>query len=332
MKEEYVNKRRLYRENFLPGGVIRLRNNAFAKGMGTHSTESNLKDIDVGQLISVTQRFVKEWDAMPGGQVTFALTNALNDPRNKINVVSPSKIYISPFPLLLQCNKCNILDFYKGTKHKEQLKKIMKRMVGAKGKKYISCKTSSCKGHMTQLPYVSVHRCGVVEQIPIPFEAYKTPNIGFIDKGGAFFHNSFIDKDTKEHKQSGLQRACNSCPTTELEGKNRRGTKINAGEAFYAQSIQYICLKQQTGQLSNLCTEIMGPSDGFIDDGNRDIAEGLASALIGSKSLVDLEDFLLKLKLGGSNDEQSLEELNKQIDNMKLGLAQIEKTLNLSDY
>jgi hypothetical protein len=280
MEYSSIQKSQLYRDNFLPGALTRMRNNAYVRIMGVRNNDISLADVDKDQLVEAARKFVADWETT-GGTVDESLREALQ--YNRVIVQAPSEIYASPFPLLLKCNTCNVIDFYDPRLNDDQvMDSIRKRIVNRAGRSYVSCKMRGCGGHMHQLPYVSVHRCGTLTPIHVPPTARRRFNIGFRDEGGSFFSNSFVDIDTKETLGKALQDKCPGCHASfpDADETHKRGTPITGGDAYKSQLLQYIALSKNAGNLvSSVYAEVKADAGAMIGL-MPDIAEGLASTLL----------------------------------------------------
>ncbi len=332
MKQEYVNKSRLYREGYLPAGTVKLRGSAFGQVVGTYGTDDSLNDIDKDQLIWVVKRFVSEWEELPAGAVEGGLKLGLERHKEMLHVQSPTSIFVSPFPLLLKCKSCNKLDFYGQSRNEQEiLKSIAKRRRKIKNKQRVACKDKSCRGYMLQLPYMSVHRCGSVGSIFIPYEARHTAgvnNLVFNDKGGAFFHNQFIDGDTGDVKNRALQEPCRYCVPLGEEGSIKKGSQIVNGDGFFPQSVQYVALKKVTGELVSWCLNHMGSVTGSLDEMNRDVAEGVAAVICGIHSRDEFVVFVENMIGGNMKSEEEIAGIRehiKKIDALIAGYAPIDE-------
>lgn len=303
-----VNRSRLFTEAFLPGALTRLRNQAYVKVVGAHNNDLALADVDKDQLLDAMHKFLADWETA-GGVVAEGLREALR--QNKIVVQAPSEIYVTPFPLLLKCNRCSVIDFYGSRSKQEQIADSIKRRITERGgRSYVRCKMPECPGHMVQVPYVSVHRCGELSPISIPHTAARRTNIGLRDEGGSFFSTSFVDVDTRETLGKALQDDCVGCRTAypHAEARNKRGTPITGGDAYQSQLLQYIALSKNVGTLvSSVHAQLKANGNGLTGV-SSDIAEGLASVLLGAISSRDFQAHLLQVfATTGENQNDSAE-------------------------
>lgn len=289
MDTEYIQKSRLYLDNFLPGGIIRLRNQAYAKVVGTRNNPLLLTEVDPLQLVETAARFARDWAETEGGTVDTSLMQALAD--QKVAIQSPADIYVRPYPLILRCSQCKVLDFY-ATRQADQetIARILRRVAAIDGRKGVRCKHPDCGGRMVQLPYLAVHRCGLAGPITIPFTARRVEDIALKESGGAFFLNSFINQHTGERLAIAFQDNCDNC--AHQFGKDamtgKRGTPITSGESFYPHHVQYIALTLETGALVSDLRGRVATAGGLLRGIAGDIAEGLACGLLGLATGTDL--------------------------------------------
>jgi len=313
MEQQYIQKSRLFRESYLPGGVVKLRNDSYAMVVGTRNNPQALQNVDETQLFDVINRFLLEWQDLIGGEVDEMLKYALSS--RTLLVHCPSDVYISPYPLLLQCAKCKILDFYQtGISEEKLLSEIKKRSRKSGGRSLIQCKNPACNGHMVQLPYLSVHRCGSLSPINLPFQALRVKNITFADQGGSFFGSAFGNYDTGEKIATALSMPCSPCTHRHPEGidLSQRGTPITSGESFFPHAVQYISLNKDTGRLiSDICAQIQ--SNSSINGLGIDLAEGIVAGLLGVIPQDSLREMFTKMLYNGSADNTSVEEIEEKI-------------------
>jgi hypothetical protein len=290
MENEQIQRSRLFRENFLPGAVARLRNQSNARVVGARNNDLALDIVDKAQLIDAVKRFMADWES-GGGSVDTGLRDAIE--QDRVIIQSPSEIYVCPYPLLLCCERCNIIDFYEPRISDDRVGAAIKRRIKkvGKGRPYIRCKTDTCQGRMLQVPFVGVHRCGVMAPIHVPHAARRRANIGFKDVGGSFFNNYFFDVENKERLGGALQDDCPACRQTHagMPETTKRGTPVTSGESFYSQIVQYIALSKKVGGLVSLLTAQVNATKELLGGQTGDIAEGVASVLLGIVDSVELE-------------------------------------------
>jgi len=296
MDNEHIQRSRLFREAFLPGAVTRLRYQANAQVVGVRNNDVALDTIDKAQLLITVKKYLADWEAS-GGKVDEALRNAID--HNKATVQSPSEVYISPYPLLLRCERCKVIDFYDPRVSQEKVGEAIKRRIvrSSLGQTYIKCKRSACAGRMLQVPYVGVHRCGIMNPIFVNQVARRKPNVGYEDASGSFFNSFFFDVDTKERLGGSLQDDCPACRLAYpgLQETNKRGTPVTSGESFYSQIVQYIALSAKAGNLAAMLYAQINATIGTLKGQTCDIAEGITSVLLGTLDSAALEQQLRAL-------------------------------------
>lgn len=314
MDIEQIQRSRLYRESFLPGGVTRLRNQAHALVIGARNDERGLENIDRIQLLDTVRQFMVEWES-EGGAVDANLREAAHEGR--VTLQSPLEVYVTPYPLTLCCQSCGALEFHERRNHDERLLNAVRRRVTTSrvtDRFSIRCKRPGCEGLMQQIPYVAVHRCGTMTPIHVPARLSRQDNLGFKDLGGAFHQNVIFDLERQEHLAKAHQESCPACRgefgnTSETA---KRGTPITSGEAFYPQFIQYIALGSKLGGLvSNLHKEVLA-SQGALHGMTTDIAEGLAAGLLGELDSVTLEREFRSLLEAEGEDAESTDQLRQK--------------------
>lgn len=299
MDKEYVTRSRLFRETFLPGAFARLRNQAYGRVVGVRSSGSALDGVDKEQLREAVINFVNDW-ILAGGTVDSSLASAAE--KKRLEIQSPSEVFVSPSPLMLNCKVCKVIDFYDTRMGDEDtMGRIEKRIRQRNGRSYVSCKRPGCHGEMVQLPYLAVHRCGYASPIYIHHSARRSTNIGYKD-AGSFIHSSFFDVDTNQKIAGSLQDDCPACRATFQQEIHKRGTPLTSGESFYAQSTQYIALSEERGKLIAKLLSCLHDANGAIIGQAEDIAEGLALAMLREMSGRELEQKLSSMLSNGAGD------------------------------
>lgn len=320
MESEFINRSRLFREAFLPGAYARLRNQAYAKIVGIRNSNSALDGVDKEQLVDAVATFLVDWEAV-GGLVEAGFRVAAQQKR--LEIQSPSELYVTPAPTMLTCKTCSVIDFYDTRTPGDQVLQKMKGRVRARhGRSVVICKRPGCGGAMVQIPYLAVHRCGFSSNLYVHHSARRAQNIGF-KSTGSFFNSSYFDVDTGAKLAGTLQDECSGCatkygqsggpsgpPTEEL---NKRGTPLTNGESFYAQSTQYIALSVERGRLVSEMLGSIAQSQGVLAGLTVDIAEGVAATLIRNVSGRELEEQLIASLSGSFADATKHAELSGQI-------------------
>jgi len=316
---EFIPKSRLYRESYLPGGVVKLRNGSYAQVRGTRNSSLDLGAIDTTQLLDVIRSYVTGWENMNGAITDSALRDAID--RKTLMVQCPSEIYLSPFPFVLHCQTCKAIDFYQVRDERRAITRIDRRIRNINGRERVTCKTPGCNGAMVQVPYLSVHRCGSATGVNLPFQALRVPNIDFNDSGGTFLTSSFSNHDTGEKIATALSMPCPACKTRHpsLGELSQRGTTILNGEAFFPHNVQYISLPPESGRLvSEVCSHFLvaGPLTGLASD----LAEGVASGLLGLVPPDVLRQQFTSLLSNGGADDQAVVKLEPELTVKRLAL------------
>lgn len=322
MDKEYVSRSRLFREAFLPGAYVRLRNQAYGRVMGIlNNSGSALEGVDKQQLREAVLTFVHDWESA-GGEVDPTFLTAAE--KKRLEIQSPSEIFVSPAPLILTCKRCKVLDFYDAREPDDRtLSKMQSRIREHNGRGFIPCKRRGCSGEMIQLPYVSVHRCGYANPVHIPHPARRSTSIGYRD-AGSFFHSSFFDVETGDKLSGSYQDECPACNALFGAEIQKRGTPLTSGESFYAQSTQYIALSEDKGKLiASLLQCLQGAREG-AEGMAQDVSEGVALTLLKKMSGRELEQklsLLLSADVGDANEQAAL---RTQLERKKLSIAKYE--------
>ncbi len=69
--------------------------------------EDALEGLDRSQLIDAVRKFLFDWKSN-GGSVDALFEEAAE--RNDFRVQAPSEIYVTPFPLVMRCAKCGVVE------------------------------------------------------------------------------------------------------------------------------------------------------------------------------------------------------------------------------
>ncbi|MCK2124631.1 hypothetical protein [Pseudomonas sp. PNPG3] len=322
MDKEYVSRSRLFREAFLPGAYTRLRNQAYGRVMGIlNNSGTALEGVDKEQLREAVLTFVHDWESA-GGEVDPTFMTAAE--KKRLEIQSPSEIFVSPAPLILTCKRCKVLDFYDAREPEDRtLSKMQSRIRQHNGRSFIPCKRKGCSGEMIQLPYVSVHRCGYASPVHIPHPARRSSNIGYKD-AGTFFHSSFFDVETGEKLSGSYQDDCPACSALFGAEIQKRGTPLTSGESFYAQSTQYIALSEDRGKLIASLLQCLQNAPEGAEGLAQDVSEGVALALLKRLSGRELEQklaLLLSTNVGDADEQAALRSL---LERKKLSIAKFE--------
>lgn len=326
MEDELVTRSRVFREAFFPGAFVRLRAKAYAKVVGVRSSSFTMDGVDKEQISEAVRSFIADWETA-GGVVDNGLRLAAD--RRAIEIQSPNELYVTPMPLLLTCTKCKVIEFgeFRGS-DAQLLEAARKRVRDRGGFTSIPCRRSGCAGRMVQLPFVSVHRCGIAKPIFIHFSARGRQDVGFKDNG-AFFQSRFFNVDTGQDLARALQDACPHCsgmvstqgvPFTEI---NKRGTPITNGESYYTQLTQFIALSEERGKLLSHLMAAINAYPGAVSEGNRDIVEGISSALLRIVSVSEFEQHFTGLLNGPQDNGLSQEEVQEKLERQRQTLSKL---------
>jgi hypothetical protein len=284
MFDETISKSRIYFDGVLPGSVVTLKSGASAKVMGASNDTNETKHIDRTQLITIAKKLINEWCSFPNARIDAALEEALDDPNNKLEIVCPEGLFINPFPIMLKCTECHVLEFHhrrSQNDNRDDIEKIKTRIRQSGTRRYIACNRASCSGRMMQLLYVAIHRCGLLTPIDIPHAAHRVRHLGFRDNKGSFYQTEFFDVDTGSVVGHALQDDCPSCKKIYDKAK-KQGRPIDSPDRHFPHNFQYLCLKETTGKLVSDAVQLFG-------DG---VAKSVVSCLIGIISPNELENFL----------------------------------------
>lgn len=322
MDNERIQRSRLFRESFLPGAVTRLRNQANARVVGVRNNAVALGTVDQAQLIYTVKKYLNDWE-VNGGAVDQGLRNAID--HNKVTLQSPSEIYVDPYPLLLRCETCKVIDFYDPRVDADRVASAIDKRIrsSAHGRSYVRCKTASCPGRMLQVPYVGVHRCGIMSALYVNPTVRRKTNIGYADASGSFFNSFFFDVETGDKLAGSLQDNCPACLIAFAGSSevNKRGTPVTSGESFYSQVVQYIALSPAVGQLAGLLYAQIDATAGTLTGQTGDIAEGIAGVLLGV-----IDSAVLERELRAMVSEEAASD-----DLVKKHTAELTKTLQARD-
>jgi len=313
---EQVGKSKLYFSNYLPGSIVRLRNNSFAKVTGTRSNDREKDSISKEQLLEVAAQFIQDWDAYEDASVDLGLSDAIA--KNEVIIDSPNAIYVSPYPYILRCNNesCGRVLNYKGKKE-SQRRKDLEKLTMKKGKsRYIRCPERGCHGHMLQLGLSAIHRCGNIQDINFGYQAYGH-DLAIRELHAIPYTTSLIDIHTGKAISKLYQPDCPSCKNAypDLRNINQRITRSSAGDTFYSQNIQYIALKQKNSRLVQKLRNNPGISE--------DVISGLLLSLIGKIKPKERYDEFNNLLNGTGLDEVQISAIKKELDAILAGLKEL---------
>lgn len=240
---------RLFFEEHLPGGVIALRDETYALVVGSDSDDERARHVSQDRLCDVLEGHFKRWQEA-NGKVDEALREAVT--HRRLVIRTPTVLYVSPFPLLLQCSGCQRVEPAARLAPRSQVLALANRIRGQRPR--LPC--HHCGKPLKQLPFVQVHRCGHL--IPLePPRAIRHRRLRLID-GGSFRSSSWHDFDSGVKLGRLYPGQCLMCTHQKEEERHdeedrmpMEGTKLHGGrgEAFYPQLVEFISLTDATTRL-----------------------------------------------------------------------------------
>lgn len=327
MSEEQVSKSRVYFEGWLPGNVKRLKNESFAMVTGTSNNEDEARLVDRDQLIGVARKLVAEWKELSNTCVDVRLEAALDQPESQLEIVCPDALYVDPFPLMLACDHCNRLDYhYANQNPKDTVEKAVRRIRVLQGRPVIPCGHNGCQGVMKQVPYLSIHRCGMLSPIDIPFASRRVQNLGYRAESGSFLQSKFFDVDNGTVTDHSLQMSCPAC-RERYNRASKQGRPVANPDAFHVHNIQYLCLKEETGKVVSRISSLLATGQASLLA--SDISEAVVSALLGQSEPDHLASHLRETLEGGGSDRTNPEQLLKQLETEQVNLAKIRESASI---
>lgn len=246
MIEMHVPRSRLFYENFLPGAVVVLNGGGYGLVVGSDSDSERAQQINPELLREVLIEHLTRWQNS-GGEVDEPLRVAIE--ARRLAIRTPGAVYISPFPLLLQCSNpnCRLIDAPGRAQRSARVGALASRIRG--GTRGIACR--ECGASLEQLPFVQVHRCGRIGDIEPPI-AIRGRRLRFHD-GGTFFRSHWMDFSTGENVGRALQGECPTCSQRHAGkvGIPMAGAKLRGGRAepFFSQLLQFVALRSETTDL-----------------------------------------------------------------------------------
>jgi hypothetical protein len=166
---------------------------------------------------------------------------------------------------------------------------------------------------MQQVPYVVVHRCGHLAPMSTPPSARGIPRLGLRHNTGAYRQNTFFNLDTGENVGTAHTDLCPTCTATGKTNTSalQKGTPVSSGDAFFPQTIQFVALSKQPGELvSNIQAEHAQHSGGMLSGRMRDVAEGIAYGLLGLIDSHALQTQLLRILEGNVASPEEIATIN----------------------
>ncbi|MEO1924875.1 MAG: hypothetical protein ABGY08_02615, partial [Gammaproteobacteria bacterium] len=258
-----------------------------------------------------------EWASLSNAIVDATLLNALDHPSSYLKVISPEAVYVDPYPMLLICRSCHVLSYRRPRQSDEdKIKSAYKNIRTINGVPRIKCTRPGCNGHMVQMKYFSVHRCGYMGNLDIPWAASKIQNLGYNDKGSTFIQNKFFDVDTGEQTDHALQGKCKQCTSSYsgADGNGRRASSVTLRDKFYPKNIQYLCLSSDMGKLISGASNIIGPPGDSMTGTAKDISQGVISVLIGVSQPEDFIQHLKKILTKDLEGNESVAEIIRTLE------------------
>ncbi len=325
--DEELQNSRIFYEAYLPGALTRLRNQSLAQVVGVADREEALEGLDRSQLIDAVRKFLFDWKGS-GGSVDALFEEAAE--RSDFRVQAPSEIYVTPYPLVLRCSKCNALENHDKPRraHDLTLSSVHGRISGSGGGARIRCFRSRCTGVMFQVPFVVVHRCGHVSPISTPASARSTNNLGLRSHTGMYRQNMFFDLTTGDNIASATTELC---PTCSVSGGKRipslqKGTPIGGGDGFFPQVLQFVALSKDPGHLvSCVQSELVRLGEGRGLVGRvKDLAEGVSYGLLGCIDSAALQAALEQILDGGTANPDELAKIQTDRARLEKEIADLE--------
>lgn len=327
IEQELIQNSRIFYENYLPGAVTRLRNQALAQVVGVAEKEDALVGLDRNQLIDAVRKFLFDWKSN-GGAVDALFEEAAD--RNDFRVQAPSEIFVTPFPLVMCCAKCGALENHDKPRRAPDLilASTDRRISGNGGSARIRCTRNACGGVMHQVPFVVVHRCGHMSAMTVPPSARRYSALGLRSNTGMYRQNMFFDLATHENVAGA---STDLCPTCSVNGSKPippllKGTPVGGGDAFFPQVLQFVALSKDPGQLvSNVQSELAGSTEGAGLTGRaKDLAEGVAYGLLGCIDSSDLQTQLEQILEGGTATPEELVKIQMERNKLEMEIVGLE--------
>lgn len=329
--QELVQNSRIFYEAFLPGAVTRLRNQALAQVVGVADREDALEGLDRTQLVDAVRKYLADWQNA-GGEVDALIEEAAQ--RSEFRIQAPSTLFVTPYPLVLRCATCGALQNHDKPRrqHEHLLATAYGRISGldsAHGSS-IRCTQKGCGGHMTQVPFVVVHRCGHLSQIGTPPAARSYDQLGLRHNAGMYRQNVFFDLLTDSNIASASVEMCPTCTVGRVPDSStlQKGTPVSGGDAFFPQVIQFVALSKKPGELvSNIQAELAKQPESTLKGRARDLAEGIALGLLGHIDSEALQAQLLQLLEGGEARPEDMADIDRQRQELLGEIGQLDSLI-----
>ncbi len=300
---EQIGKTKLYFSQYLPGSVIQLRmNNAYAKVVGTRSSDRERDKISKIQLLEVARNFIYQWESYHDGVVDLGLIDSID--RDEIIIKSPQALYVQAYPYILKCNSCGRLMNFRAPKE-SRLRDGLGKIVDRQRYHYIPCPELGCSGHMVQLGLASVHRCGNIHEVNLGYNVPEKSAIKHINE--VAYTTTLWDLDTGQSVRELYQPKCPSCMNTygEKGCVTNRLFKASAGDTFYPQNIQYIALSDRNSRLIHRLIKNEAIQD--------DVISGILLCLINKIEASARTEEFESLLSGSGMDDTEIEEKTQEL-------------------
>ena len=329
IEQELIQNSRIFYENYLPGAVTRLRNQALAQVVGVDDREDALEGLDRNQLIDAVRKFLFDWRSN-GGSVDALFEEAAE--RNEFRVQAPSEIYVTPFPLVMRCSKCGALENHDKPRRAQDLilASVHARITGSGIGARIRCtrRANGCSGVMYQVPFVTVHRCGHLSAMTVPPSARGYGALGLRSNTGMYRQNMFFDLTTDENVAGASTEICPTCSVS-MSATIRplqKGTPVGGGDAFFPQVLQFVALSKEPGELvSNIQSELARLGDKLDLSGRvKDLAEGVGLGLLDRIDSHTLQSQLLQILEGGETNPEELADILAEQVRLETEIAGLE--------
>src|SRR5690606_13951045 len=172
------------------------------------------------------------------------------------------------------CDHCHRLDFHNANQNaKDAVEKAIRRIREQQGRAVIPCGHNGCQGAMKQVPYLSIHRCGMLSPIDIPFASRRVHDLVYRAESGSFLQSKFFDVDTGLVKDHSLQMNCPAC-NSRYNRASKQGRPVANPDTFHVHNIQYLCLKEETGKIVSRISSLLASGQA------RALASDLSEAVV----------------------------------------------------
>jgi hypothetical protein len=314
---------RLFYENFLLGGVVTLKE-AFALVVSCNSDTDRAKSIDANLVCEIALERLTRFEEEGG---------ARNEPvremlaQRQVAISTPTTIYVSPFPLLLFCPKCKLVEVPPRLSRTSLVMELARRII-KKPRPHIPCE--NCFAPLRQLPYVQCHECGYLAPIELPRVA-RHCRVAYIE-GDSLDRSRWIDFDTGKYLGRVFPCMCPQCAVRQVEKRDRReerrkskdgrhppyqsvrttATKLSSGrkESFFPQLLQYISLSPDTAIRLSAFRSVVS---------KEEAGRGILCGLLGLQQPQEIRENL-RLATGARNDASGQDNLAAERAKLEAGL------------